>query len=88
MAEAGEDQREVFRQMGKTAVILGHTGATGRVLVKLLAQEKLFKKVTLIGRREVSYDREVIGPEFVSLIEVLTYSTVFSVSETNIATKI
>jgi hypothetical protein len=66
MAEEGENQRDIFRQAGKTAVILGHTGETGRVLVKLLAQEKLFKKVTLIGRREIPLDKEVVGPEFVS----------------------
>ncbi|XP_053384952.1 oxidoreductase HTATIP2-like [Mercenaria mercenaria] len=64
MAEAAEDQREMFRQASKTAVVLGHTGETGRVLVKQLAQEKLFKKVTLIGRREIALDRNVVGPEF------------------------
>lgn len=64
MAEASQDQREMFRQAGKTAVVLGHTGETGRVLVNLLAKEKLFKKVTLIGRRKLPLDPAEVGPEF------------------------
>lgn len=70
MAEATEDRREMFRQAGKTAVVLGHTGETGRVLTKFLAQEKLFKKVTLIGRRELPLNSSEIGPEFVGLNEL------------------
>jgi len=64
MAEAPEDKREMFKKAGKTAVVLGHTGETGKVLTKHLAEQKLFKKVTLIGRREITLNSSDIGPEF------------------------
>ncbi|KAH3882598.1 oxidoreductase HTATIP2-like [Dreissena polymorpha] len=63
MAEGPADQREMFKQARKTAAILGYTGETGQALVKLLAQEQLFSKVTLIGRRTIPLN-ESDRPEF------------------------
>ena len=51
-----EAQRETFRQMGKTAFVVGYTGETGKELVKELLRSKVFSRVTLIGRRIVKYE--------------------------------
>ena len=66
MAEGSSDKMQAFRELGKTALILGYTGETGSLLAKALAKEKIFSKVTLIGRRNVELN-ETFGPEFVSL---------------------
>ncbi|WAR03164.1 HTAI2-like protein [Mya arenaria] len=44
MAEGSANNREMFRQGKKTAVVLGYTGETGQALVKQLAKENLFSK--------------------------------------------
>ncbi|XP_052802830.1 oxidoreductase HTATIP2-like [Mya arenaria] len=63
MAEGSANNREMFRQGKKTAVVLGYTGETGQALVKQLAKENLFSKVTLIGRRIIPLN-ESERPEF------------------------
>ena len=65
MAEGSDDKINTFREAGSTAFVLGYTGETGKRLIKELAKEKLFKKVVLIGRREVELSSD-FGPEFVS----------------------
>ena len=65
MAEGRDNSLETFREAGRTAFVLGYTGETGKRIVQELAKDKLFKKVTLIGRREVELPAD-IGPEFVS----------------------
>ncbi|VDI61451.1 oxidoreductase, partial [Mytilus galloprovincialis] len=45
------------------AFVLGYTGETGKSLVKELSRRSLFKKIVLIGRREVQLDKD-LGPEF------------------------
>ena len=64
MAEGQDDKAGTFRDAGRTAFVLGYTGETGKRLIKELAKDKLFKKVVLIGRREVELSSE-FGPEFV-----------------------
>ena len=65
MAEGQDANAETFRDAGKTAFVLGYTGETGKRLVQELAKDKLFRKVALIGRRQVQLPSD-IGPEFVS----------------------
>ncbi|CAF0958606.1 unnamed protein product [Didymodactylos carnosus] len=43
-----------------TALIVGYTGSVGRELVKELVKSNLFKKVILVGRRQVHYDDDEI----------------------------
>ena len=59
MSDDIEAQRETFRQMNKTAFVLGYTGETGKELVKELLKSKIFSRVTLIGRRIVNYEDEL-----------------------------
>ena len=67
MAEGQDDKANTFRDAERTAFVLGYTGETGKRLIKELAKDKLFKKVMLIGRREVELPSE-FGPEFVSTL--------------------
>ena len=50
----------------RMAFVLGYTGETGKSLVKELSRRALFKRVVLMGRREVKLDKN-LGPEFVSM---------------------
>lgn len=54
-----EAQRDAFRQMNKSAFVLGYTGEVGKELVKELLRSKVFSRVTLIGRRQVNYEDEL-----------------------------
>ena len=54
-----EAQREIFRQMGKTAFVVGYTGEVGKELVKELLKSNIFSRLTLIGRRIVNYEGEL-----------------------------
>ena len=59
MADDIEAKREAYRQRNKSAFVLGYTGEVGKELVKELLQSKVFGRVTLIGRRIVSYEDEL-----------------------------
>ncbi|XP_059150819.1 oxidoreductase HTATIP2-like [Physella acuta] len=52
---------ERFRSLGRSAFVLGYTGEVGKVLVDELNKSKIFKRVVLIGRRQVPLS---LGPEF------------------------
>ncbi|CAL8364382.1 unnamed protein product [Gadus morhua 'NCC'] len=56
MAVNMESLEEDFRQQNKSCFILGATGETGRLLLKELLDRNLFAKITLIGRREVTFE--------------------------------
>ncbi|CAG5127244.1 unnamed protein product, partial [Candidula unifasciata] len=56
-----QETMEHFRSLGRSAFVIGYTGAVGKALVQELNKAKVFKKVVLIGRRNVSLD---VGPEF------------------------
>lgn len=60
MAEAEElpKLREDFRMQNKSVFILGASGETGKVLLKEILDQKLFSRVTLIGRRKLTFDEE------------------------------
>ncbi|KAM9461553.1 oxidoreductase HTATIP2 [Clarias gariepinus] len=45
-----------FRQMNKSCFILGASGETGKALLKEIVERKVFTKVTLIGRRQLSFE--------------------------------
>lgn len=49
-----------------TAFVLGYTGETGKILVKRLLEEEIFKKLILIGRRTVDYHNDPLYANVVS----------------------
>uniref|UniRef100_A0A0B7AP87 NAD(P)-binding domain-containing protein n=1 Tax=Arion vulgaris TaxID=1028688 RepID=A0A0B7AP87_9EUPU len=61
MGEDIKSDMERFRALGHSAFVMGYSGVSGTALVKELSKAKLFKKVVLIGRREIPLD---VGPEF------------------------
>ena len=64
MASESESNMERFKTENHSAFVVGYTGEVGKALVKDLNKLKIFKKVVLLGRREVALD---VGPEIVSL---------------------
>lgn len=60
MAETGAlpKLREDFRMQNKSVFILGASGETGKVLLKEILEQRLFSKVTIIGRRKLTFDEE------------------------------
>lgn len=50
--------REDFRMQNKSVFILGASGETGKVLLKEILEQNLFNKVTLIGRRKLTFEEE------------------------------
>ncbi|XP_033751785.1 oxidoreductase HTATIP2-like [Pecten maximus] len=63
MSEEFEDKVKHYRDMGKTAFVIGYTGECGKELVKALSKNRIFNKVVLIGRRKVELNPDP-GPEF------------------------
>jgi oxidoreductase len=61
MAAAAIDEStvEAFKAKNISAFIVGYTGETGKVLVRELLQRNIFKKIILIGRREVKYNEDI-----------------------------
>ncbi len=60
MADNAPANLESYRGQGKSAFVVGYTGETGKALVKELSRTKIFDKVTLIGRRKVQYDQDLL----------------------------
>lgn len=56
MAEDMKTLEENFRQQNKSCFILGASGETGKVLLKELVERKIFSKITLIGRRQLTFE--------------------------------
>ncbi|BFZ04208.1 hypothetical protein BsWGS_07247 [Bradybaena similaris] len=61
MSAETKENMERFKSLGRSAFVLGYTGAVGKALVQELNKTQIFKKVVLIGRRNISLD---VGPEF------------------------
>lgn len=47
---------ETYREGNKSCFILGASGETGKALVKEIVERKLFSKITLIGRRQLTFE--------------------------------
>lgn len=56
--EALPKLREDFRMQNKSVFILGASGETGKALLKELLEQRLFSRVTVIGRRKLTFDEE------------------------------
>ncbi|XP_013874065.1 oxidoreductase HTATIP2 isoform X2 [Austrofundulus limnaeus] len=61
MAEDLKSLEETFRHQNKSCFVLGASGETGRVLLQELLERNLFSKITLIGRRQLSFEDKAFG---------------------------
>ncbi|KAG7239263.1 hypothetical protein INR49_029387 [Caranx melampygus] len=58
MAEDMKTLEENFKQQNKSCFILGSSGETGRLLLQDLLERNIFSKITLIGRRQLTFEGE------------------------------
>ncbi|XP_073321050.1 oxidoreductase HTATIP2-like [Pagrus major] len=65
MAEDMKTLEENFRQQNKSCFILGASGETGKVLLQELLERNIFSKITLIGRRPLTFE----GKEYEKLVQ-------------------
>ena len=56
MAEDMKTLEETFRQQNKSCLVLGASGETGRMLLQELLGRNVFSKITLIGRRQLTFE--------------------------------
>ncbi|XP_012311914.2 oxidoreductase HTATIP2 isoform X1 [Aotus nancymaae] len=78
--EALSKLREDFRMQNKSVFILGASGETGRVLLKEILEQALFSKVTLIGRRKLTFEEEAyknVNQEVVDFEKLDDYASAF-----------
>ncbi|KAG8445637.1 hypothetical protein GDO86_010424 [Hymenochirus boettgeri] len=50
--------REGYRKLNRSCFILGASGETGKELLKEVIKSQLFHKITLIGRRKITFEDE------------------------------
>ncbi|KAM8761870.1 oxidoreductase HTATIP2-like isoform 1-T2 [Acanthopagrus schlegelii] len=65
MAEDMKTLEENFRQQNKSCFILGASGETGKTLLRELLERNIFSKITLIGRRQLTFE----GKEYEKLAQ-------------------
>lgn len=56
--------------MGKTAIILGATGLTGRILLKKLIADTSYEKITLFSRRSVGNTSKKVQEHLINLFRL------------------
>uniref|UniRef100_A0A3Q0T0N6 Protein HTATIP2 n=1 Tax=Amphilophus citrinellus TaxID=61819 RepID=A0A3Q0T0N6_AMPCI len=66
-AEPEEDwtAEQNFKQQNKSCFILGASGETGRMLLQELLERNIFSKITLIGRRQLTFE----GKSYETLVQ-------------------
>uniref|UniRef100_A0A146W876 Protein HTATIP2 n=1 Tax=Fundulus heteroclitus TaxID=8078 RepID=A0A146W876_FUNHE len=80
MAENMKTLEESFRGQNKSCFILGASGETGKVLLQELLERNLFSKVTLIGRRRLTFEDnayENLAQEVVDFEKLDDYAAAF-----------
>ncbi|XP_035012823.1 oxidoreductase HTATIP2 [Hippoglossus stenolepis] len=56
MAEDMKTLEENFRQQNRSCFVLGASGETGGLLLRELLERNVFSKITLIGRRQLTFE--------------------------------
>ncbi|XP_034435865.1 oxidoreductase HTATIP2 [Hippoglossus hippoglossus] len=56
MAEDMKTLEETFRQQNRSCFVLGASGETGGLLLRELLERNVFSKITLIGRRQLTFE--------------------------------
>ncbi|XP_029438791.1 oxidoreductase HTATIP2 isoform X2 [Rhinatrema bivittatum] len=80
MAEDIKKLHEDFRKQNKSCFILGASGATGKELLKEIIKNQIFSKVTIIGRRKLTFEDEAykdVIQEVVDFENLDDYSSAF-----------
>lgn len=80
MAEDMATLEENFRQQNRSCFILGASGETGKVLLQELLERKMFSKITLIGRRQLTFEgkaNENLVQEVVDFEKLDDYAAAF-----------
>ncbi|XP_017282212.1 oxidoreductase HTATIP2 [Kryptolebias marmoratus] len=80
MAEDLKSLEETFRHQNKSCFILGASGETGRMLLQELLERNIFSKITLIGRRQLTFEDkayENLVQEVVDFEKLDDYAAVF-----------
>uniref|UniRef100_A0A8D2BA20 Protein HTATIP2 n=1 Tax=Sciurus vulgaris TaxID=55149 RepID=A0A8D2BA20_SCIVU len=78
--EALPKLREDFKMQNKSVLILGASGETGRVLLREILEQNLFSRVTLIGRRKLTFEEEAyknVNQEVVDFEKLEDYTSAF-----------
>ncbi|KAL2089071.1 hypothetical protein ACEWY4_015970 [Coilia grayii] len=71
---------ETFREKNKSCFILGASGETGKVLLEEIVGRKLFSRITLIGRRQLTFEDkeyENVAQEVVDFEKLDDYAAAF-----------
>lgn len=61
MAEDMKTLEGNFRQQNKSCFVLGASGETGKLLLQELLERNIFSKITLIGRRRLTFEDKAYG---------------------------
>ncbi|XP_069021753.1 oxidoreductase HTATIP2 [Embiotoca jacksoni] len=80
MAEDMKTLEENFRQQNKSCFILGASGETGKALLQELLERNIFSKITLIGRRQLTFEGkayENLAQELVDFEKLDDYAAAF-----------
>ncbi|XP_041644479.1 oxidoreductase HTATIP2-like [Cheilinus undulatus] len=80
MAEDMKTLEENFRLQNKSCFVLGASGETGKVLVQELLERNIFSKITLIGRRKLTFEgkaHENLVQEVVDFEKLDDYAAAF-----------
>ncbi|KAM4603042.1 oxidoreductase HTATIP2 isoform 2-T2 [Polymixia lowei] len=80
MAEDMKTLEDNFRQQNKSCFILGASGETGKLLLQELLQRNIFSKITLIGRRQLTFEDKAYAnlvQELVDFEKLDEYAAVF-----------
>ncbi|XP_076003122.1 oxidoreductase HTATIP2 [Genypterus blacodes] len=81
MAEEVITAEENFRQQNKSCFVLGASGETGSRLLEELLERNIFSKITLIGRRQLTFEgkaNENLMQEVVDFEKLEDYAAAFS----------
>lgn len=66
---------------GKIAIILGATGETGKILLKLLLEDQRYTKLIVFGRRSVGFTNDKLQEFIIDLFELDKYQSQFIADE-------
>ncbi|KAM4720977.1 oxidoreductase HTATIP2 [Rhinophrynus dorsalis] len=80
MAKDLHTLQQDYRELNKSCFLLGASGETGKELLKEIVNSQLFNKITLIGRRKLTFEDEAykdVNQEVVDFEKLDDYATAF-----------